>query len=282
MTDVEVLASKQISLEYAEEILKKVLEKTEQLNNSSNYCYKIAEIRILGEYLAEQDPLSRIEISFELKPVNECEQGQMELEELRIAQVRESGKVFENFFEEVNWPKFELQKAIEEVSEYISVRILNMFERVSVPNRIIYLLNEKKNVRLTESQIAFELNYDEKFENFYQLFESVRYKWLLHMYYNLGINRLFEKRICLNSTILLLDLIYEAFNNDFGDSEWFTFKREALRQETGLSRNDFAQARENLIKLGLVAERAQGNPRGCYFKINYNAVFEILNSYKSE
>lgn len=274
MINVGVLANKQISYEYAEEILKKVLEKTEQLNNSSNYCYKIAEIRILGEYLAEQDPLSRIEISFELKPVNECEQGQMELEELRIAQVRESGKVFENFFEEVNWPKFELQKAIEEVSEYISVRTLKMFERVSVANKRVYFRNENKNIRLTESGNKFELAYDEKLENFYLLFESEKLKWLPNIYYEFG-SRLFEKGICLNSTILLLELIYESFNNDFGDSEWFTFKREALRKETGLSAHHFAQARENLLKLGLVAERAQGNPRGCYFKINYNLVFEI-------
>ena len=74
-----------------------------------------------------------------------------------------------------------------------------------------------------------------------------------------------------------------AYWSDKGnDPEWIYKTQAELEEETTLTRTQQENARKNLRRLGVVEERKKGLPAKLYFRVDWDALFALLDEVKPQ
>src|SRR4028119_1519353 len=74
-----------------------------------------------------------------------------------------------------------------------------------------------------------------------------------------------------------------AYWSDKGnDPEWIYKTQAELEEETTLTRTQQENARKNLRRLGVVEERKKGLPAKLYFRVDWDALFALLDAGKPQ
>ena len=133
-------AGKPIKRATAEKLLAGFLERVEQVNADPYYLFRAAHVVVFGSYLTEVETLGDIDIAFHLEAKETDWDKHVALEDARIAQAREAGRIFPTYEAQIQWPETEALRFLKGRSSAISLHDLRSDFRVVTgsPNRVVY------------------------------------------------------------------------------------------------------------------------------------------------
>ena len=114
-------AAKPVSRKTAERLLREFLGRVDNVNNDSQFLYKVNKVVLFGSYLTNEDKLNDIDLAVELKFKEQNLERRKELIHERINEARKNGKIFRSFLEEICWPEIEVRKFLKSGSRTLSI-----------------------------------------------------------------------------------------------------------------------------------------------------------------
>jgi predicted transcriptional regulator len=109
--------------EKADKIFKEFMQRVEEINENTYYLCKIEKLLLFGSYLNSDDKndYGDIDIAFELKRKIDNFDEYEKAREKRIKEMKENGKYFSCFIDEVFFPEKEVMLKLKNKCQYISL-----------------------------------------------------------------------------------------------------------------------------------------------------------------
>lgn len=115
-------ANPPITREKADNLLKEILERIKQINDTPEYVYKVSSAKIFGSYLSEKEILGDLDIAVKLdRKVDGA--AFMELCKKRIELAYNTGRNFSNYIEQLDWPRREVLMHLSTRKKGLSIHI---------------------------------------------------------------------------------------------------------------------------------------------------------------
>ncbi len=118
-------AAKPISRKTAERLLKELLGRVEEINQSSEYPFSVSCVAVFGSYLKTANVLSDLDIGYCLKPKSEgpAEHERLCRRQIGAEQIR--ARELRSMAEEVCWPTIKVKRALKGRARSVSLQPLD-------------------------------------------------------------------------------------------------------------------------------------------------------------
>jgi predicted nucleotidyltransferase len=108
--------------EKADRIFKEFMQRVEEINSNNYYLDKIEKLLLFGSYLnSDKDDYGDIDIAIELKRKIENLDEYEKARRKRVREMKENGKYFSSFIDEVFFPEKEVKLKLKNKCQYISL-----------------------------------------------------------------------------------------------------------------------------------------------------------------
>ncbi len=106
----------------ADNLLKEVLERVNQINDTAEYVYKVSSVKVFGSYLTEKEILGDLDVAVKLDRKADGD-AYMVLCKKRIELAFKKGRRFTNFIDELDWPRREVLMHLSTRKKGLSIHI---------------------------------------------------------------------------------------------------------------------------------------------------------------
>lgn len=114
-------AAQPIKRETATQRIKDLLVRVRQVNQKSEYLYKVKEVVLFGSYLSNSEKINDVDIAIELLPKTNDPHLLIELTLNRAKKAAMNGRVFSNFSQRLMWPQNEIILFLKSGSRVLSL-----------------------------------------------------------------------------------------------------------------------------------------------------------------
>lgn len=125
----------------ADSLLKELLQRVKEVNDTEHYVYRIASVKIFGSYLTDKDILGDLDVAIELERKAEGE-AYIEWCHKRTEIAFSNGRQFGNYIEQLDWARREVLMHLSTHKKGLSIHIDGEDEIVQrVEGKVVYQHN---------------------------------------------------------------------------------------------------------------------------------------------
>lgn len=114
-------AAPQIHRKKAEELVKLVLTRVEEVNSRPHFLFRVEKLLVFGSFLSMKPLLGDVDLAIRLMPKVSDKDRHRELSMQRVQEACKSGRSFSTFLDQLNWPRREVELHLKQRSRYISL-----------------------------------------------------------------------------------------------------------------------------------------------------------------
>jgi predicted nucleotidyltransferase len=148
-----------LNKEKADKIFSEFMQRVEKINHEDTYLYKVKKLILFGSYLnSNNTDFGDIDIAFELERKIKNTNNYDKARRKRIAELKEQGKNFNTFDDELRFPEREVLFALKNKCPYISLHNIEVDIKKKTKCRQIYPIKKKSYTHQFPQRLFLLLN----------------------------------------------------------------------------------------------------------------------------
>jgi len=131
-------AARPVTRATAERVLAEFLDRVATVNGSNHLAYRIQRVTVFGSYLSEADRLNDVDLLVDLVPRHADREKQNSFEERIRRDAAANGRRFNNFVDQLAWPRNEVDLFLKKRSRTLSLHYADHAIVAQTEHRVVF------------------------------------------------------------------------------------------------------------------------------------------------